>query len=155
MMSGERVAPETCVTLPPTPAQVHRHASSDLLHSEDPLVARTLRLFDDRAFTPFSLKEVAHELGAARRTIESRFQRSLGRSPMQEVLRRRLQRAEELLQQPGESSLEAIAQACGFTEARFLIRAFRRKHGQTPGAYRKAFRAREALPRLASAQRTV
>ena len=140
MMSGAAVAPHTCIQLPPGP--LHLHASSDLMHSEDPLVDRTLKLFDQHAFTPFTLKEIAAQLGAARRTVEGRFRKSLGRSPMQEVLRRRLLRAEELLQTT-DLPLERIARSCGFTEARFLIRAFRHKHRTTPGAYRKAHRRQE------------
>ncbi len=139
MMGGARVPADTCLTLPP--GRLHLHASSDLMHSDDPLVGRALKLFDDRAFTPFSFKEICHELGAARRTIEGHFQHALGRSPMQEVLRRRLLRAETLLRE-GDAPLDLVARACGFTEARFLIRAFRQKHKVTPGAYRKLHRSR-------------
>jgi LacI family transcriptional regulator len=137
MMSGDKIAPDTCITLPPGP--LHLHASSDLMHSEDELVGRVLKIFDERAFTPISFKQISDELGAARRTVESRFQKALGRSPMQEVLRRRLLRAESLLRE-GDFPLDRVARTCGFTEARFLIRAFRQKHGTTPGAYRKLHR---------------
>jgi len=52
--------------------------------------------------------------------------------------RYRIERARELLRTT-ELELAAIAARCGFGSATWLIRCFRRAHGTTPGAWRRAW----------------
>ena len=53
--------------------------------------------------------------------------------------RYRLERALELLRTTDED-VAAIAARCGFGSATWFIRCFRRAHGTTPGAWRRAWR---------------
>lgn len=55
------------------------------------------------------------------------------------IHRYRLERARELLR-AGDLGVAEIAQRCGFGGATWFIRCFRRAHGTTPGAWRRAWR---------------
>ena len=78
-------------------------------------------LADHAGFSPFHL----HRLFAA----------AVGETPKQLTLRLRLGRAAVLLLEGGETVLD-IALACGFRSHEVFCRAFRRRFGITPSAYR-------------------
>ena len=63
------------------------------------------------------------------------FHDSLGLSPHQYVLRRRVEKAKDLLGQ-GNQSLAGIAQECGFSSQSHLTTRFRRATGMTPYKFR-------------------
>jgi transcriptional regulator GlxA family with amidase domain len=65
---------------------------------------------------------------------------TLGRSPNQEILRVRTERARALLLET-DLTLSAVARQCGFGSAKYFGDAFQRQTGTTPGAFRR--RARE------------
>ena len=65
------------------------------------------------------------------------FRRTVGVTPMQYVLRYRLDRAAALLVSTEDRSGD-IAAACGFNDLSYFTRLFRRATGLTPVAYRKA-----------------
>ncbi|OUS12245.1 AraC family transcriptional regulator, partial [Rhodospirillales bacterium 47_12_T64] len=64
------------------------------------------------------------------------FQESVGLSPHQYVLRRRVEKAKELLGERGQS-LAVIAQACGFSSQSHMTTRFRRATGLTPNRFRR------------------
>jgi AraC family transcriptional regulator len=64
------------------------------------------------------------------------FKATLGVSPYQYVIGRRVERAKALLCENGESLAE-IAVACGFSHQEHMSRMFRRLTGVTPGRYRR------------------
>lgn len=59
---------------------------------------------------------------------------------MQELVRMRLERAQELLCDPAltELGIGAVAEKCGFSDPSHFARRFRRQYGMTPIQYRKA-----------------
>ena len=65
------------------------------------------------------------------------FRNSVGRSPCQYVIQRRLKRAMELLLNT-DDSLVKIAMECGFSDQSHLIRLFKRHMGMTPKSMRLA-----------------
>lgn len=64
------------------------------------------------------------------------FRGSFGMSPHAYLVQRRLERACELMLQTDES-LAQIAVACGLYDQAHLTRLFRKRHGQSPGAWRR------------------
>ncbi|WP_077530106.1 helix-turn-helix domain-containing protein [Vreelandella utahensis] len=66
------------------------------------------------------------------------FRASFGMAPYQYVQERRLQRARALLQRP-HAKITAIALECGFGDGSQFSRAFRKRFGKTPSAYRSQF----------------
>lgn len=69
-------------------------------------------------------------------TFIRRFRQAYGQTPVQFILDRRCMRAAQLLLNT-TLDLEAIAQACGFGSRHYLSRMFRRRHGTTPGEFRR------------------
>lgn len=65
-----------------------------------------------------------------------RFKETVGLSPHAYVMRRRIRRAQALLDR-GADSLAHVAIACGFSSQAHLTTAFRGHLGVTPGAYRR------------------
>ena len=70
------------------------------------------------------------------RWLERAFEKKLGRTPRDEILRVQMEAAKRLLLQPG-LILPDIAERCGFSGAPTLGRAFLRAEGTTPAAYRR------------------
>jgi AraC family transcriptional regulator len=64
------------------------------------------------------------------------FRNSLGETPYQYILRRRVDRAKALLT-ASDQPLARVASACGFRDARHLKRTFQRVAGVAPGHYRE------------------
>ncbi len=87
---------------------------------------------------PLALADLADHVGVSPRTLTRRFERSLGTSPGQWVVQRRLARAQELLV-GGDASVEQVARAVGFGAAVTLRHHFRRHLRTTPTAYRARF----------------
>lgn len=82
---------------------------------------------------------------AARATVSERhlsrlFQRELGHTPGQYVMRVRLEAARTLLES-GDADLGSVARRSGFGSDETMRRAFLQALGITPGAYRQRFRA--------------
>src|SRR5262249_38605633 len=63
------------------------------------------------------------------------FAAIIGETPKRFTLRLRLERAAVMLLVSGDSVLD-VALSCGFQSHEVFIRAFRRRFGMTPGAYR-------------------
>lgn len=65
------------------------------------------------------------------------FRGTFGMSPHAYLVERRLERACELMLRTDES-LAQIAVACGLYDQAHLTRLFRKRHGQSPGVWRRA-----------------
>jgi AraC family transcriptional regulator len=81
------------------------------------------------------------------------FKKTFGVSPHAYVLRRRVEKASQLML-VSDDSLSDIALACGMTDQAHLCKAFRQVTGQTPAAWRRQRRAlateEELLPECAT-----
>ena len=62
-----------------------------------------------------------------------------GTTPHQWLLQQRLHRAQQLLEESGES-MEEVARLCGFGSAVTLRQQFQRWRGTSPQRYRASFR---------------
>lgn len=65
------------------------------------------------------------------------FRNSFGHSPIEYVIRRRIERAQALMLST-DTSLSEIALDCGFVDQAYLCRLFRRIVGESPGTWRRA-----------------
>ena len=83
-----------------------------------------------------SLAELARECSLSASHFARAFRQSTGTSPHQWLLRRRVDRAMELLVEP-RRSLTEVALACGFADQSHFTRVFTRSVGVSPGAWRR------------------
>ncbi len=155
-IDGKR-PPSEPVLLPPV--KVVQRQSSDILMVDDPEVRAALHFIRQHAHEPFNVGDILRAVPVARRALEQRFARQLGRSLLAEIHRARVQLAKELL---ASTSLDmpAIAARVGFSMASTFCKVFRARAGMPPTQYRRLFHANpsadEALAgRRRSPRRTV
>lgn len=121
------------------PAGVSARRSTELLAVEDEAVRAAMRYIREHHAEPITVEDVLGAVPAARRTLERRFRKALGRTVLYEIHRVHVERARRLLAETNLSIAE-VATASGFTNATQLGLVFRKFGQQTPGAYRRSVR---------------
>ena len=134
LMSGKECE-ERLVRVQPT--HVVARQSTDVIALQDPVVANALRFIRNHSGKPIGVPEVAEGVGVCRRTLERRFYRALGRSPLKEIARCRVDRAKRLLLET-ELPHHGVAAAAGFGSLKAFNRTFFEIAGMSPGSFRKA-----------------
>jgi LacI family transcriptional regulator len=118
------------------PGSVVTRRSTDVLATEDRQLAAAIRYIREHACEGLRLKELLRVMRLPRRSFERRVQALLGRSPKQEISRVQIERAKQLLMET-DLSAAAIAEKCGFSQAKYFSQVFHAKVGLPPGVYRK------------------
>ena len=103
-------------------------------------VELALRLLLNDSGSGHSLKQIAAHCGLSRSYFEKAFKASLGTPPHQWLVRQRIQRAGEKLEQTNDS-VSSIALSCGFTDQSHLTRVFGAIVGSSPAAWRRQRKA--------------
>lgn len=138
LMSGRR-GPRKPILVPPLGVVARK--STDILAMADPSVVEAIRFIESNLSRPIRIADVLEAVKLSRKTLEVRFRRILGRTPHEELQRRRLDRVKTLLQQT-DWPLKRIARASGFTYVEHLHLIFRREVGTTPTRFRSLQGAR-------------
>jgi LacI family transcriptional regulator len=133
MMAG-RKPPAQPLLFSPTRIIV-RH-STDTLAIDDELVREALELIRQRAPQGICVADVVRRLSVARRTLEQRFMRIMGRTPAAEIRRVRIEEAKRLLIE-SDKSIAEVARASGFSQQDLFSRTFRRTVGVPPSDFRR------------------
>jgi AraC-like DNA-binding protein len=115
-----------------------------LAGARDPIVGGVLVLLHRKPFHPWTLDEIAHEVGGSRSVIAEKFARLLGEPPLHYLARWRLQLAARLLQTTRKPVLQLAADVGYESEAAFN-RAFKREFGIPPAQYRRRVTSNDAL----------
>lgn len=138
MMSGG-APPDAPVFL--APLAIVTRQSTETLAVPDRAVAAALAFIRRRAAEEIDVALVAEEAGLARRTLECRFRRLLGRTVLDVIRRTRVQIAKELLSGT-ELSMPEVARRAGFANAQRLAVVFGQVTGMSPTSYRRQSRTR-------------
>ena len=85
---------------------------------------------------PIGLSQVAEKIGSSRATVARLFERELGHTAGEEVMRQRIDMAKRLLKNESLSVSE-IAYRTGFCNPAYFTNTFRRATGLTPKSWRK------------------
>lgn len=136
MLQGNKPT-ESVVTLPPIGVVTRR--SSDTLAIEDSDVAAAVRFIRLNAHRPMGVEDILEDVHISRRSLERRFRQLLGRSPLEEIRRAHVERAQSLLAGT-DLSMPAVAKKSGFVSAERLSVIFRQETTLTPTSYRRQFR---------------
>lgn len=99
-------------------------------------IRRTLEFVEANLSGNPSIAALARESDLSSSYFARAFRETTGMAPHQWLTLRRVERAKQLLQETG-TSLADIAQACGFVDQSHLSRAFSRREGRSPGAWRR------------------
>jgi AraC-like DNA-binding protein len=97
---------------------------------------RARELLESDLSGEFPLSRLALECGLSVRHFTRAFRQSFGTPPHRYLLKRRIERARDLLRNPRLSLLE-VALACGFSDQSHFTRLFRASTDMSPGAWRR------------------
>jgi LacI family transcriptional regulator len=133
LLQGERPPSQRVVVLPI--AEVAARQSTDSVALSDPLLVSALRFIREQAFAGISVKAVEQAVGINRRRLDRLFQRSLGRTPFDEIRRLQIAKAKELLACTDLPPRE-VAAATGMSSVYFAAN-FRAATGVSAAEYRR------------------
>ena len=116
------------------------HRGTTTLHRlGDSLVTRALKFIDHHIEEPFKIAAMLKSIGTTPPTLAFHLKEKLGRTAIEEVRRRRIQRAKQLLVET-ELSIAKIAKKSGFTSPVRLNHVFLEFAKIPPGEYRRQSR---------------
>lgn len=121
-----------------------------LAGARDPIVGKSLSLLHSRIAHPWTIADLAEEVGISRSALVERFSRYLSEPPMTYLTRWRLQLAARSLETTSWGVAE-IAARVGYESEAAFNRAFKREFGQPPGRHRIDHKAQPAQHPEASA----
>jgi AraC-like DNA-binding protein len=120
-----------------------------LAGARDPVVGRSLALLHGRVAHPWTIADLADQVGISRSALVERFSRYLSEPPMAYLTHWRLQLAAESLQKTSRGIAD-IAADIGYQSEAAFSRAFKREFGQAPGRYRSDHKgSRQHAPGIA------
>jgi AraC-like DNA-binding protein len=111
-----------------------------LAGARDPIVGKCLALMHQRFAHPWTIAELADEVGVSRSGLVERFTRYLGEPPVTYLTRWRLQLAARSLESTSKGVAE-IASEVGYESEAAFNRAFKRELGMPPARYRREKRS--------------
>ena len=131
--------PTEPVLLPP--GRIIVRQSSDILTIPDPELCAAVRFIRNNAEASIGVEDVLREVMISRRSLERKFRTVLGRSPLDEIRRVRIERVKDLLT-ASDLPMPEIAARAGFSGPDRLAVVFRDETGMAPTAFRQQFRLR-------------
>ena len=135
LMAGKVVEPRVRYV---KPFGVHLRQSTDIMAIDDPDIITALQIIRLCACDGIKVGNILAKVHLSRRKLEWRFQKLVGRTIHDEILRVKLTQAKRLVSQ-SKLPLTDIACRTGFSQASHMGRAFRKELGLSPSEYRKQF----------------
>ena len=136
MLAG-KVPPVRPVVIPG--ASVTLRTSTDIVAVGDVTVANAIRFIRQHINEPVNVESLLQSLGVPRRTLEMKFRKALGRTPLAVQTQIRMEHVKHLLSRT-DMPLADIARKSGFANASRLCVVFRKRTGLTPVGYRRSGR---------------
>lgn len=136
LMSG-RPPPAKPIRIPPKGVILRKSTDLiDIAEVPDRFVARAVRYIADHFKEPISVSTVARQAGISKRMLHDRFVNHIGRSMHEQIVRKRLQCAKDLLEKT-DYKTAAIAFESGFGSREQFSKTFKSLTGLSPTAYRQ------------------
>jgi LacI family transcriptional regulator len=121
------------------PIGVRERGSTDMYALEDEELIKALRYIRTHASRPLQVDEIAGQLCISKRTLQLKFQKALGRSIHEEIIRAHFELARTLLIETN-LPIETVAVRSGFHYTSNLRRTFLELTGMLPHKYRQTHR---------------
>ncbi|MDD9272194.1 AraC family transcriptional regulator [Paenibacillus sp. GCM10023248] len=101
----------------------------------DRQVSQAVRYLELQYTQAVSIEQLARTLGYHRTYLCKMFKQATGLSPMQYLLKIRMERAKQLLETP--MTIDQVASSVGFNDALYFSKQFHKWSGYAPSVYRK------------------
>lgn len=101
-----------------------------------PRIGDALRLMHNEPGKEWSVAELAQRVGMSRSAFAQQFAAVVGETPLQYLIKWRVQKAASLLRS-GDAGIAEVAARVGYQSDVAFAKAFKRAMGITPGAYRR------------------
>jgi AraC family transcriptional regulator, transcriptional activator of pobA len=111
----------------------------DLRLKDEPLLAEVFGFIEEHYHEPISLRDVARAVSLSPGHLTTVLRRKTGRTVQEWIAERRMAEARRLLVE-SDLSVEGVGLRVGYGESGYFVRSFRRAHGTTPLAWRRAGR---------------
>jgi len=133
LMDG-KPAPSEPLLVPPK-CVVTRQSTNILAVPHVP-TARALQFIWEHYREPIQTPEIAAAAGLSRRALERAFLKHLQRTVVEEITRRRVEHAKELLLNP-DIKIYQVAEQSGFANGMYFSKVFQQWSGERPSHYRR------------------
>jgi LacI family transcriptional regulator len=121
------------------PQGVVTRRSTDVLALDDREIAAALRFIREHATQSIKVGDVLRVVPLSRRIFESRFERAVGRTPHEEIVRVQLDGVKQLLLQT-DLPISVVAERAGYKHIEYMTVAFTRSVGVSPSRWRREHR---------------
>jgi AraC-like DNA-binding protein len=102
-----------------------------------PALAAASAILENDPGAMLSVAQLAKQVNLSATRLTELFRAEYGRGPIRHQQWLRLRRAETLLRDP-YLSVKEVAVACGYPDANYFVRLFKKRFNQTPGAWRRS-----------------
>ena len=136
LMNGEKMNSQEIRV---SATHVVRRQSTDCLFVEDSNVANAIHFIRQNSKIKICVSDVVKQTSLSRRALESRFQKKLHRSILQEIRRARIEQMSQLLIET-DLSISEIISLFNFTDVEHVSRYFRKEKGMGLREFRKLHR---------------
>ncbi len=134
MMAGEKFVDEVTRV---KPLRIVVRQSTDTIATEDPEIAKAIKFIRENAHLGILVNDVVNSLSVSRRVFERRFKKAIGRTPLQEIRRVKIESVRKMLLET-DLTVGEIALRHGFDNKEYLIVSFKEVMGITPMRYRQS-----------------
>ena len=124
------------------PSFIATRQSTDNIAVSDTKLVQAVRFIRNEVARNIRVNDVAREIGVSKGTLNNLFRRHLHCTPIEEILRVRMDWAKELLRDTLIPIAE-IAEMIGYQTSEYFSRAFTREVGFSPKQYRYSFQKNE------------
>jgi LacI family transcriptional regulator len=122
------------------PLGIVTRQSTDSFAIDDEDLVRAAQYIRSHACSGIQVEDILGVVPLTRRVLEARFKKHFWHTPHEAILRVRLRRAQELLEET-DLPLATIAERAGFLHPEYFSVAFKRVNQMTPSEYRRRLKA--------------
>jgi LacI family transcriptional regulator len=121
------------------PTHIETRHSTNTLAIDDPELVQAIRFIRTHRRSDIGVHNVVDATTLARRALEQRFKKTLGRSIYQEIRRVRVDQVAQMLLET-TMPVYQIALTLGYSSSEHIARPFRKERGMSPQEYRRRYR---------------
>lgn len=103
----------------------------------DRKIRAALKLMHGEFGAPWTVEQIAREVGMSRSAFAARFKELVGKTPLDHLTERRMTHAAGLIRNHPEMKIDAIAESTGYQSESSFRKAFHKVMKHSPSAYRQ------------------